>query len=188
MAHVLAVCGVCNNGVLIRSRDKGSSQHGSLLQHQLDFPGSRFEVLQAWPEYHSRAPENAPSNVASFYEQGLENIKNKRWDAAGAMFRKSLDVATKILSPEHRSATLFSRINKMVEAGTLTSAMGDWSHEVRLDGNDAVHDDEPETEADARAAHKFAEAVLTYAFTLPALVNANRAKRQPANDASNAAA
>ena len=54
----------------------------------------------------------------------------------------------------------------MVEGGTLTDAMGDWSHEIRLDGNDAVHDDEPET-VDARASQQFAEAVLTYAFTLP---------------------
>jgi hypothetical protein len=67
----------------------------------------------------------------------------------------------------------------MVEAGTLTPAMGDWSHEVRLDGNAAIHDDEPESQEDAETTHRFAEAVLTYAFTLPAIVKTNRAKRQP---------
>jgi hypothetical protein len=74
---------------------------------------------------------------------------------------------------------LFKRINKMVAAGQLTPAMGDWSHEIRLEGNDAVHDDEPETEDDARAAQKFAEAFLTYVYTLPEMVRANRAKREP---------
>jgi hypothetical protein len=130
-----------------------------------------------------------PENVETFYNKGLENLAASRWDAAGAMFRKSLDVATKRLAPEHRSDSLFSRINKMVEAGHLTQALGDWSHEIRLEGNDAVHDDEPETKEDAGATQKFTEACLTYSFTLPAMVEANRAKRTPpANDAAAGAA
>ena len=101
------------------------------------------------------------------------------------MFRKSLDVSTKIVSPSDKDLTLFKRINKLVEAGLLTTAMGDWSHEIRLDGNDAVHDEEPETEADAKACRRFTEAFLTYAFSLPALVQESRAKRDMSRDKSN---
>ncbi|PIW55628.1 MAG: hypothetical protein COW16_05100 [Sphingomonadales bacterium CG12_big_fil_rev_8_21_14_0_65_65_10] len=78
--------------------------------------------------------------------------------------------------------TLFKRINFMVEENLLTKAMGDWSHEIRLDGNDAVHDEEPETESDAIAMHKFAEAFLRYSFSLPSMVARNRAKRDVAEE------
>jgi hypothetical protein len=179
IATSVSVCGVCNGGLLVKTVDKGSTAHANLISTNVDFPGARFRVLDTWPKYHSQAPDFVAANVGRFYEQGLENLQHKRWDAAGAMFRKSLDVATKALAPEHKSETLFKRINKMVAAGQLTPAMGDWSHEIRLEGNDAVHDDEPETEDDARAAQKFAEAFLTYVYTLPEMVRANRAKREP---------
>jgi hypothetical protein len=110
----------------------------------------------------------------------MDNLQAQRWDAAGAMFRKTLDTATKRMSDEFKSITLYARINKLVSEGLLTEAMGDWSHEIRLDGNDAVHDEEPETEDDARSTQRFTEAFLRYAFTLPALVASSRAKREPA--------
>ena len=124
----------------------------------MDFPSSRLTIVQTWPTYRCAAPDHVPENVTKFYEQGMQNLQHKQWDAAGAMFRKSLDVATKKLAPESRSETLFKRINKMVEAGQLTRAMGDWSHEIRLEGNDAVHDEEPETDSDAFVTQRFAEA------------------------------
>lgn len=185
MANLLGICGVCNGGLLVFSADMGSTTHADVYQSSMPYPGSRFRIVVSWPEYRSTAPDHVPPNVATFYEQGLENIKEKRWDAAGAMFRKSLDVATKRLAPRHRNLTLFNRINKLVEDNLVTPAIGDWSHEIRLDGNEAVHDEEPETEQDARATHKFVEAVLTYVYTLPHMVAANRAKRIPAaNDAA----
>lgn len=93
------------------------------------------------------------------------------------MFRKTLDVATRALDPDLKKFSLFHRIEKLAEDGMLTPAMRAWSHEIRLDGNDAVHDEKPETEDDATISQRFAEAFLTYAFTLPAMVKANRAKR-----------
>lgn len=102
--------------------------------------------------------------------QGMENLQHRRWDAAGAMFRKTLDVATKTLRPDLQKKTLYARIEAMVKSGDLTSAMGQWSHRIRMDGNDAIHSEEPETESDARATQRFTEAFLTYSYTLPALV------------------
>lgn len=86
------------------------------------------------------------------------------------MFRKTLDVATKQLRSDLATETLYARVEKMVADGDLTQAMGQWSHRIRLDGNDAIHGEEPETETDARASQQFAEAFLTYSYTLPALL------------------
>jgi hypothetical protein len=130
---------------------------------------------------NASTPIGTPENVAKFFEQGVVNLGRSHWDAAGAMFRKTLDTATKVICPELKQKKLFSRINDMVSEGLLTPAMGDWSHEIRLDGNEAVHDEEPETEQDAKMSHKFCEAFLNYTFTLPELVSANRTKRDNNN-------
>lgn len=186
-ANMLAVCGVCKGGMTIESFTAPSS-HADLVQHDVAYPGSVYEIRQTWPQFTGRCPAHVPSNVQSFYNQGLENMAAGRWDAAGAMFRKSLDVGTKILAPDKRTKNLYSRITELVDEGRLTSAIGAWSHEIRLDGNDAVHDEEPETEHDANVMQRFTEALLIYSFTLPAMVEANRAKRNPpANDAATAA-
>jgi len=152
----------------------------------LSYPGTIYEIKREWPQATLVAPDDVPPNVARFYEQGLENLAQKRWDAAGAMFRKSLDVASKIIAADSKHLTLFARINKLHESGLITEAMKDWSHEIRLEGNNAVHDEEPESAEDAEATHKFTEAFLTYVFTLPAMVTANRARRRPDPSSSEA--
>ena len=156
-----------------------SNQHANLIQHPMDFPGDRFTVLATWPEFQNKAPEDVPPFVANYYEQGLENLAARRWDAAGAMFRKALDVATKQLRPDLASNKLYNRIEAMVEGQDLTPAMGQWSHRIRLDGNDAIHEEVPETEEDAAASQQFCEAFLTYAYTLPALVAQGQSKAEP---------
>lgn len=180
-ANVLAVCGVCKSGMIILSYAEEAT-HADLISHDTIYPGSNFAIRATWPRFTGQCPAKVPDNVASFYDQGLENLSTGRWDAAGAMFRKSLDVATKMIAPDKRSKTLYSRINELVSEGRLTEAMGKWSHEIRLDGNDAVHDEEPETERDATVSQRFTEALLTYTFTLPAMVEANRAKRDPTEE------
>ena len=184
----LATCGICRGGLTLLSYALNSNAHIDIVQHEVGFPGNAFEILETWPRFTGECPANVPSNVRSFYNQGLENIGNGHWDAAGAMFRKSLDVATKTLAPDKRSKRLYDRITELVTDGRLTAPMGEWAHEIRLDGNDSVHDDEPESEQDAKIMHRYTEALLTYTFTLPAMDEANRAKRQPANDAASGSA
>lgn len=176
-ANIVSVCRVCANGLLILSLDIGSSAHPDVTQYVSHYPGTRFKILATWPSIASYTLADVPENVEHYYQQAMENQAAQRWDAAGAMFRKSLDVATKLISPEARTATLFKRIELLVTAGHLTPAMGEWAHEIRLEGNDAVHDETPETHDDVAAMQKFAEAFLTYVFTLPKLVERNRAKR-----------
>jgi hypothetical protein len=184
-ANLLAVCNICNLGMAILSRSLTGS-HSDLQRNTVLYPGPGHRILSIWPDKSKNGPEGVPSNIENFYLQGLANLKARRWDAAGAMFRKTLDVGTKIIAPTYKGDPLFSRINKLVGDGTLTQAMGDWSHEIRMDGNDAVHDENPETEEDANASQHFTEAFLTYAFALPKLVEDNKAKSDPASKAETA--
>jgi len=180
VAFFLAICGVCNRGITAKSLQKDAERdHANLASFNIDYPNTQFEILEIWPTVNPSAPDGVPPNIASFFAQGAENFRAARWDAAGAMFRKTLDVATKQVAPELAKKSLFDRIDQMAKDSILTPAMRDWSHEIRLDGNGAVHDDEPETEPDALAAYKFTEAFLNYAYSLPQLVSNNRAKRAP---------
>ena len=68
---------------------------------------------------------------------------------------------------------LFDRINKAVEDGLLTEAMGKWAHQIRLDANDPRHADQkaaaPTTE-DAARCIEFAKALAEFVFVLPSRV------------------
>ncbi|MGK6318494.1 DUF4145 domain-containing protein [Sphingomonas sp. DT-204] len=177
-SNLVATCGVCNHGIIIASRCLVASSHPDAVQFNFTFPGSNFQIEHIWPAPSIEVPSSLPKNVESFYTQGIENIRSRRWDAAGAMFRKALDVATKLIDPEKKANNLYTRINDLVYCGLLTPAMGEWSHEIRIDGNESVHGDEPESEQDANIMQRFTEAFLRYAFTMPAMVAESRANRE----------
>ena len=56
--------------------------------------------------------------------------------------------------------------------------MKDWAHAIRLDGNEATHEEDEDFTADkAREMKDFTELFLIYAFTLPARIKASKQKR-----------
>ncbi|WP_343895983.1 DUF4145 domain-containing protein, partial [Craurococcus roseus] len=75
--------------------------------------------------------------------------------------------------------TLYKRIESLPQEIGITPAMKEWAHEIRELGNDAAHEDEPFTEAEAKALHSFTEMFLTYAFTLPGLLEERKAAEPP---------
>jgi hypothetical protein len=55
------------------------------------------------------------------------------------MCRKVLDIATRDLSFDPGVPP--ERIDRLAADHQITPAMQEWAHIIRLDGNDAVHDD-----------------------------------------------
>lgn len=136
-------------------------------------------LMGLWPTAAApNAPKHLPDNIRSFYLQGLNSLGRGSYDAAGTMFRKSLDVALKRIYPEGRG-TLQKRINTLPPELGITPAMKEWAHEIRDLGNDAAHEEEPFTEAEAKALHVFAEMFLTYAFTLPGMLAERKSDEPP---------
>lgn len=179
-SYALATCGICDRPIALEYQDilEGVQYSGvvDIAAHNVDFPDKNFLVHEIWPASTEDVPSDLPKNVANFFLQGIRNEKAEQWDAAGAMLRKSLDVATKCLDPSLAGKSLFERINTLAKAGRLTADLATWAHEVRIGGNSSVHDDDPETKEDVAAIHEFCRAVLLYSFTLPALV-ATRSSR-----------
>lgn len=106
----------------------------------------------------------------------MDNLPGN-WDAAGAMFRKALDTALKGKFPEIKG-DLHKRIEKAQEMRELTPALAEWSHQIRLDGNEAAHSEDPFSQEDAERLQTFTNLVLLYLFTLPGML----AKAQRASE------
>lgn len=113
------------------------------------------------------APEHISAAVRRCFLQAGEAALRNHFDAAGSMYRKSIDLATKELDINLAGKLLFQRINALHAAGKLTDDLKEWAHQVRLDGNDATHEEEELTVDDIKTLASFSELFLTYTFTLP---------------------
>ncbi len=89
------------------------------------------------------------------------------------MFRRALELCLKSFSPEIEAWKLQKRIDKLAENGLITADLRTWAHKIRLEGNEAVHEDEEPTREAATELQLFTEMVMTYLYTLPAKVQAN---------------
>lgn len=175
--RVVFKCGSCHEAVL----------REYIGPHDLANLGGGIENYQAltlgrqWPIAPSgAAPKDSPENVAKFFEQGTSSLEVGNFDAAGMMFRKALESATKVLDPEATTMPLIKRINALADCGKLTADMAQWAHEVRIGGNEAAHDDEPFSENDASDLRNFVENFLRYAFTMPSAVRRREGRSETA--------
>ena len=168
--EVFSVCGVCNKSVIARFDIINNTKPPSILS---DSESCILRGVLPKPVGTS-APNFVPVNVGRFYAQGMSNLDGN-WDAAGSMFRKTLDVGLKVKFPEIKGK-LAVRIDKAAEAGKLTAGLAEWSHKIRDSGNDAAHDEDPYTQAEAKELQRFTELVLMYLFTLPGMLDDARTK------------
>ena len=132
------------------------------------------------------APASIPPGSERTFLQAEANAKAKNFDAAGAMYRKAIDIATRALDANLAGKKLATRIDALHAAGRLTNDLAEWAHQVRLDGNQGAHDDEELTEEQVSQLGSFAELFLTYTFTLPAMVRARKGEIENAAGAPDA--
>ena len=142
----------------------GFRLHDHLLSRPGNFDLRDFRPRPAIPE----APLHLPENVRTYYLEAVADVK-ARPNAAGAMFRKALDVGLKAIDPDAKG-NLHKRIDAAAKSGAITSDLAEWSHHIRLEGNDASHDEDPYTAGEAERLHRFTELVMMYLFTLPGML------------------
>jgi hypothetical protein len=169
---LLLRCRVCGNGVIGKFRGDNFSNWASGTTPQT---APTPELIETWPKRNPiEAPAHVPDNVRRFYLQGTDNISRKNFDAAGTMFRKALDSSLRKLHPSGKG-TLQKRIESLPEDVGITPAMKEWAHQIRELGNEAAHQDEPFSDAEARTLNSFTEIFLIYAFTMPGMLEERRA-------------
>lgn len=159
-------CEGCGEG-LVAIMPQGANSVQYWISGSMGSPGP---IQRTYPELVAlKAPADIPDNVRTPFLSGLDNLSRPLGASAAAMmFRRAIELAVKNLNP---SAPAGDNLKKRIDSlgpNIATPAMKDWAHSVRLDGNEAAHDQDEFTEADAKELHVFAEMFLTYAFTLPA--------------------
>lgn len=151
---VLYICPDCNEGIV------ASAVNG--------------EIWNLYPNSEINIPEDLPPAVARYFEQGVDCLRGN-YDAAGMMFRKSLEVGLGVKFPDSKGG-LAERIKGLAKNASLTQDLAEWADHIRLEGNDAAHDQF--TKAQAEELHSFTNLVLTYLFTLPEIAKKADAARQ----------
>lgn len=139
------------------------------------------EILPSPPS--NKPPEHTPPVVGKYYTQG-KNSMNGDWDAAGAMFRSTLEAALDEIIPDTKGDLLRVRIDEAAGRRLLTPQMAGWAHQIRILGNSAVHSDSF-SEDDAREIQIFTEMMLTYLFRLPGMMKKARDKSSNNKKGSN---
>ena len=157
-AYALMSCGFCARASLGVFR----------RPNQSPLIDSRF-LVDIFPTLDVAPPKHLPAEVKSRYMEAVK-IMGMAPESAGMMFRKTLDVALKCIRPDDRG-NLKQRIDKAAEGDAITKDLAEWAHRIRLDGNDAAHDDDPISPDEVNDLHRFTELVLLYLFSLPGMLD-----------------
>ena len=128
--------------------------------------------------------EHIPERIAGLFREANECRQMTWYEAAGAMYRKTLDVATKhIYSHDARlkdkepAQALRVRIKSLGEMKILDGDIVELADVAALDGNDATHDVDPYTKEEAEALEDLTLDLLDRLFVRPAKIAAVKAKQ-----------
>ena len=171
--NVFLVCRNCNNGIVVEL--EGQSHFEEPTKFTGDPRSIGYKIDRVYPRTEQTIPEHVSVEIRQNYEEAMDSLQRQKWTSAAMMFRKILDRATKELDQSLAELNLFKRIETLVERRDLTPAMRDLATIIRLDGNEANHDEDPD-EATAHQLQGFTELFLTYAFTLPKRVEQHKEK------------
>ncbi len=138
----------------------------------------RFRVLGVFPEPKPiEAPAGLPEKVARSFIEAASNRRTKIWNPACAAYRRTMELGLKAFSPDIDLWKIEKRIDKLAAEHRITPELQAWAHELRLDGNEALHGDEDATEEMADQMHHLCWFLLTYLYTLPNQVKEIRERR-----------
>jgi Domain of unknown function (DUF4145) len=182
----LMVCTKCEGGAVGVFEKRLGTAPQSIMQCGVDPTMLGFPLVDTYPKpAPTKIPDHVPSPLDRYYQQAADALKRSDWDASGAMSRKLIDVSTKLQlgADASKYRDNFARINALADRGSLTSDLRDWAHEIRIGGNEAVHDEDPFEESQAKDLINFADLYLVYVYTLPGRLRARRDRKELADAA-----
>lgn len=195
------VCGFCSEtGVFStvqhvekQNRSKGKKLNYDLLQcgncgnySMVFWPGSDtlqwhdFRTLP-WPTETTTFPEHWPKDIGRYWLQARRSLEGKNWDAAAVMARSAVQLALR----HHKAVgdNLKQEIDDLAKKGLLPPVMQEWSHAVRVLGNDSAHPTRGPsagTESrDAKDVVEFLSTLLRTLYDLPHQIKQYRARKEP---------
>jgi hypothetical protein len=129
-------------------------------------------------------PEFLPDDIAAAFREGATCRSVGCYNAAGAMFRMCVDLATRSLLPDGEAEGLSSKVRRdlglrlpwLFQHGQLSKDLQGLSSCIREDGNDGVHAGTLGKD-DADDLIDFAEALLERMYTEPARLKQAESRR-----------
>ncbi|WP_299861236.1 DUF4145 domain-containing protein [uncultured Roseobacter sp.] len=141
----------------------------------------RFLTLRDNHSYES--PEYLPKEVAAVLDEANSCLSSQCFNAAAAMYRLALDIATKAVLPSENEPnskirrSLGLRMNWLFDNKVLPKDLEDLAECIQKDGNDGAHDGSL-TRVDAEDLKDFAFELLRRLYTEPARLAVARKRRE----------
>ncbi|MDX0318892.1 DUF4145 domain-containing protein [Sinorhizobium meliloti] len=174
-------------GLRLKSTNTRPSQFDKL---NLASQGSLGEPIHTGA-VEEQLDKSIPSRVSILFKEASFCRQMGKFEAAGAIYRKTLDVATKLiyahdlrLQDKNAASNLRPRIKALGELGIIDAEIVELADVAALDGNDAVHDMDPYTAAEAEALEYLTRDLLDRLFVRPARIAAVKAKQIAAGQRS----
>jgi hypothetical protein len=140
-----------------------------------------------FPVEYVDALAGLPAEVDAFYREATAALSHELPNAAGAVFRKTMEAATlseavinQIPADQHaryRRAKLYDRITTLKDTDVIPKALYAIADIVRTEGNAAVHDLETYTIDEATALKAFTDTFLQHVIVLPSMIASARSAR-----------
>lgn len=161
-------CGNCAGYVMVlwSANEYGGSQ------------GLHASRVIPFPLKITNAPDHWPPAIQRNWLQAHKSMEAENWDAAAVMARTAMQTALR--DKNATGANLLEEINNLGTQRLLPPLMIDWSHEVRLLGNQATHPDPQDQGVESNDANdivEFLDYLLEYLYDLPQRIDAYRVRR-----------
>lgn len=129
-------------------------------------------------------PEHVPDDIAAIFSEGSTCVAVECWNAAGAMFRLAVDMATKALLPPDGEPpvakirrSLGFRLEWLFQNGKLPTDLQELAECIKEDGNDGAHDGSL-TRNEALDLQEFTFNLLEKLYTAPKKLELAAARRR----------
>lgn len=122
-------------------------------------------------------PTGLPEPIERIYSQAIQNYRAGNADAAGVMFRKTLEISLSQLAPDENSRNLANTIQALAKKGILPQDVADWSNEIRGFGNISAHQLMEPDKAELDEIKNFIDMYLRYSYTMRKLLEDRRGRK-----------
>lgn len=179
--EAFAVCRHCGKSTTFVLKDMGPTQADHIQEVGLSKTRHSLNTL-VHIEGHVSSKDNAPSeppqhlpeSIEAVFREGATCLAVGCYNAAGAMFRLCVDMASESIIPKEEGKAPNAKIRRslglrliwLFENGLLPSGLRDLSECIKDDGNDGAHDGSL-TKHDADDLMDFTIALLERLYTEP---------------------
>ncbi len=143
--------------------------------------GEENELWDIYPASRS-VPDHLPPELEQEFREAVSNLNRGAWKSALAMARATLQLVVRERQAEEKN--LAEEIADLAQKHVIMPDMADWAKEVRLGGNLALHPKPGQSVSEEEATEiiDFADALLTYLYSIPAEVAARREQLDKAEE------